>query len=173
MSRQCEPFTNDWHAHWVANARRGSLSYSGIDRQANPGWNVNRRNPGIRHEPFRRRFQPLQAGSSASRHHPDRLRTDRCFTTSTTDCASGALFNARTNVIAQVDVGLGSSAYQYDWDWADGSPYNAGGGDTSQGVGHFRSLAHTGIIIRNMLTTTCTGHCANGYIGAHGPATGL
>lgn len=110
------------------------------------------------------RFYTITAGSRDQVH---------CFMISTGSCASGALFNARSNVIAQVDVGLGSGSYQYDWDWADGSPYNAGGGDTSQGVGHFRSLANTGIIIRNMLTTTCTGACSNGYVGAHGPATAL
>lgn len=96
-----------------------------------------------------------------------------CFMNNKGDCAAGALFIARANVAAQVDVGLGNGSYQYDWDWADGSPYNAGGGDTSQGVGHFRSLTNTGIIIRNMLTTTCTGTCGNGYVGVHGPAVAL
>ncbi len=110
------------------------------------------------------RFYTITAGSRDQVH---------CFMTNKRDCASGALFNARANVIAQVDVGLGSGSYQYDWDWADGSPYNAGGGDTSQGVGHFRSLANTGIIVRNMLTTTCAGACSNGYVGAHGPASAL
>ena len=92
-----------------------------------------------------------------------------CFTTNAGSCASGALFDARSNVIAQVDVGSGDSAYAFDWDWADGSPYNAGGGDTSGGVGHFRSLANTGVIVRNMLTTTCTTGCASGYAGTYGP----
>lgn len=96
-----------------------------------------------------------------------------CFTTNAGSCASGALFNARSNVIAQVDVGVGDSAYAFDWDWADGSPYNAGGGDTSGGVGHFRSLANTGVIVRNMLTTTCTTGCASGYAGTYGPASNL
>ena len=97
-----------------------------------------------------------------------------CFTTSYAGtCTSGALFNARSNVIAQVGVGFGSSAYSYDWDWSDGMPYNAGGGDSSHGVGHFRSLANTGVIVRNMLTTTCTTGCASGYAGVNGPATNL
>lgn len=96
-----------------------------------------------------------------------------CFTTNAGNCASGALFNARSNVIAQVGVGFGDSAYAFDWDWADGSPYNAGGGDTSGGVGHFRSLANTGVIVRNMLTTTCTTGCASGYAGTYGPAGNL
>jgi pimeloyl-ACP methyl ester carboxylesterase len=94
-----------------------------------------------------------------------------CFTTSYSGgCGNGALFNAGTNVKAQVDIGFGSSAYAYDWDWADGSPYNAGGGDTSGGVGHFRSKTNAGRIVYNMLATTCTTGCANGYAGVNGPA---
>ncbi|MGA9333162.1 MAG: hypothetical protein WBV39_02675 [Rudaea sp.] len=97
-----------------------------------------------------------------------------CFTVSYAgSCPSGALFNARSNVIAQVNVGFGSSAYSYDWDWADGSPYNAGGGDSSYGVGHFRSLSNTGAIIEKMLTTTCSSGCANAYVGVYGPASNL
>lgn len=96
-----------------------------------------------------------------------------CFTTNAGSCASGALFEARSNVIAQIDVGFGDSAYGFDWDWSDGSPYNAGGGDTSDGVGHFRSLANTGVIVKNMLTTTCTTGCASGYAGTYGPASNL
>lgn len=93
-----------------------------------------------------------------------------CFTTNHAGtCPSGALFNARGNVAAQVDVGFGSTAYHYDWDWADGMPVNAGGGDNGGGVGHFRSLANTGVILRNMLTTTCTSGCGSGYAGVHGP----
>lgn len=95
-----------------------------------------------------------------------------CFTTNYIGtCPSGALFNPRSNVIAQVGVGFGSSAYAYDWNWADGMPFNAGGGDNSNGVGHFRSLSNTGRILRNMLTTTCTTGCASGYAGVNGPAT--
>ena len=97
-----------------------------------------------------------------------------CFTSNNAaTCPSGALFNARSNVIAQVNVGFGSSAYAYDWNWNDGVPFNAGGGDNSSGVGHFRSLANTGVILRNMLTTTCTTGCASGYAGVHGPAVNL
>lgn len=97
-----------------------------------------------------------------------------CFTTTNAaTCPNGALFNARSNVIAQVNVGFGSSAYSYDWDWSDGMPVNAGGGDTSNGVGHFRSLANTGVIVKNMLTTTCTTGCASGYAGTNGPAGNL
>lgn len=94
-----------------------------------------------------------------------------CFTTTWSGgCSSGALFNAASNVKAQVDIGLGSSAYAYDWDWSDGSPYNVGGGDTSGGVGHFRSKSNAGRIVYNMLATTCTTGCGNGYAGVNGPA---
>ncbi len=97
-----------------------------------------------------------------------------CFTTSySSGCPSGALFTAASNIKAQVNVGFGSSAYGYDWDWADGSPYNFGGGDTSSGVGHFRSKNNTGRIVYNMLGTTCTTNCGNGYIGTNGPVTNL
>jgi len=94
-----------------------------------------------------------------------------CFTTSyAAGCSNGALFNAASNVKAQVDIGFGSSAYSYDWDWVDGSPYNQGGGDTSSGVGHFRSKSNAGRIVYNMLATTCTTGCANGYAGVNGVA---
>jgi pimeloyl-ACP methyl ester carboxylesterase len=94
-----------------------------------------------------------------------------CFSTSySAGCSSGALFAAATNVKAQVDIGFGSSAYGFDWDWADGSPYNAGGGDTSGGIGHFRSKTNAGRIVYNMLATTCTTGCASGYAGVNGPA---
>lgn len=107
-------------------------------------------------------FYTITAGSYDQVH---------CFTTSYAGgCSSGALFNATSNVKAQVDIGFGSSAYAYDWNWADGSPHNAGGGDTSNGVGHFRSKNNAGRIVYNMLATTCTTGCANGYAGVNGPA---
>ena len=97
-----------------------------------------------------------------------------CFTTSySSSCSSGALFNAAANVKAQVDIGAGSSAYAYDWDWSDGSPLNFGGGDLSNGVGHVRSKTNAGRIVFNMLGTTCTTACANGYAGLNGPAVNL
>ena len=109
------------------------------------------------------RFHTITAGLHDQVH---------CFTTSNAaTCPAGALFNARGNVAAQVDVGFGGSAYRYDWDWADGMPVNAGGGDNSRGVGHFRSLANTGVILRNMLATGCTTGCGHGYAGVYGPAT--
>ena len=72
--------------------------------------------------------------------------------------------------VCKVDIGTGNIAYAYDWNWKAGSPYNAGGGDTSNGVGHFRSKTNAGRIAYNMLATTCTTGCANGYAGVNGPA---
>lgn len=82
-------------------------------------------------------------------------------------CGDSALFNGYSNVKAQLNVGAGSYAIEYDWDWEDGMPTNLGGGD-SDGVGHFRSRNNTGRILYNMLATSCTGgSCASGY--AYGP----
>jgi len=80
-------------------------------------------------------------------------------------CDVTAKFASTTgNVKSQINVGAGSDATQFDYDWADGMPYNQGGGDTSNGVGHFRSKTNTGAIIQRMLLTTCTGlDCAATY----------
>lgn len=108
------------------------------------------------------RFYTITAGLQDQVH---------CFLTATsTACRDGALFNSRSNVIAQVDVGVGSSAYPYNWSWVSGVPFGIAGGDQGNGVGHFRSLANTGLILRNMLTTSCTSNCAQGYAGVHGSA---
>lgn len=95
-----------------------------------------------------------------------------CFTTSwAASCDAGALFNAASNVRAQLDVGHGSTAYGYDWNWTDGSPLNLSGGDAN-GIGHFRSLSNTGPLQVRMLTTDCSGAaCAQGYSGVNGPVT--
>jgi pimeloyl-ACP methyl ester carboxylesterase len=86
-------------------------------------------------------------------------------------CDVTAKFASTTsNVKAQINVGAGSNATQADYDWADGMPYNVGGGDTTNGVGHFRSKTNTGAIIQRMLLTTCTGlDCAAEY--TTGPKT--
>lgn len=86
-------------------------------------------------------------------------------------CNLFAKFSSTTsNVKAQINVGAGSDATKTDWDWADGSPYNMGGGDSSNGVGHFRTKSNTGAIIQRMLLTTCTGlDCAADY--SYGPKT--
>jgi hypothetical protein len=81
------------------------------------------------------------------------------------DCPNGALFNTGTNVKAQLDVGAGSTASQFDYNFSDWSIYNLGGGD-SDGVGHFRSKNNTGEIQWQMLNSTCTG------IGCKGTYTG-
>jgi pimeloyl-ACP methyl ester carboxylesterase len=86
------------------------------------------------------------------------------------NCGNAALFNSSSSVRAQLDVGAGQATGSYDWDWADGSPTNTGGGDNPGGIGHFKSKSNTGRIIYNMLTTTCTGTgCASGY--ASGPVS--
>ena len=84
-------------------------------------------------------------------------------------CDQTAKFSSTTsNVVAQINVGAGANAAQVDWNWADGMPYNSGGGDSSNGVGHFRSKNNTGTIIQRMLLTTCTGlDCAADY--TYGP----
>ncbi len=110
------------------------------------------------------RFYTITAGLQDQVH---------CFTSNNLlSCPNGALFTARSNVIAQVGVGVGSSAYSYGWNWRDGMPVNAAGGDAN-GVGHFRSLSNTGVILKKMLTTTCSTGCASGYAGVHGPSTNL
>ena len=61
-------------------------------------------------------------------------------------------------------MGAGANAAQIDYDWQNGIPFNQGGGDTSNGVGHFRSKTNTGAIIQRMLLTSCTGlDCASDY----------
>lgn len=83
-------------------------------------------------------------------------------------CEQTGRFTSNTNVKAQINVGAGSTAAKVDMNWADGYPYNLGGGDTSNGVGHFRSAHNTGAIIQRMLTTACTGlDCAAEY--SYGP----
>jgi pimeloyl-ACP methyl ester carboxylesterase len=89
-------------------------------------------------------------------------------TTSTyySGCAQTNRFDARSNVYAQLDVGAGSTAGQYDFDFSDWSPFALGAGDID-GVGHFRAKNDTGAIQVRMLTTACTGTaCCTGYAGA-------
>jgi pimeloyl-ACP methyl ester carboxylesterase len=78
-------------------------------------------------------------------------------------CDDSALFDARANVRAQLDVGYGTPAAGLDYDLADWTYFNTGGGDTD-GVGHFRSKNNTGIVQYNMLSGTCTTTgCCTGY----------
>lgn len=79
-------------------------------------------------------------------------------------CDQTAKFNPASNVKAQIQVGAGRNATQVDWNWADGSPLNVGGGDGSNGVGHFRAKSNTGAIVQRMLLTNCSGlDCASAY----------
>ncbi|HWO21642.1 MAG TPA: hypothetical protein VNO30_22890 [Kofleriaceae bacterium] len=79
-------------------------------------------------------------------------------------CDQAARFTSAANVKAQINVGAGANAAQVDYSWQNGIPFNQGGGDTSNGVGHFRSKTNTGAIIQRMLLTTCTGlDCALDY----------
>jgi pimeloyl-ACP methyl ester carboxylesterase len=87
-----------------------------------------------------------------------------CGTTSSVSgCEDSALFDSRTNVRSQLDVGHGTPAAGLDFDLSDWTYYNLAGGD-ADGVGHFRSKNNTGRIQYNMLNTSCTGTgCCSGY----------
>lgn len=93
-----------------------------------------------------------------------------CGTASTTfGCEDSALFDSRTNVRAQLDVGRGTPAAGLDFDLSDWTIYNLAGGD-GDGVGHFRAKNNTGKILANMLRTSCTGTgCCSGYGDVCGP----
>lgn len=83
-------------------------------------------------------------------------------------CNQTSKFDAARNVAAQIDVGAGKDAAQVDLNWDDYTPFNLMGGDSSQGVGHFRSRDNTGSIIYRMLQTDCVGlDCAKDY--SYGP----
>lgn len=78
-------------------------------------------------------------------------------------CGDSAVFDSRSNVRAQLDVGHGTTAAGLDYDLADWSYFNLLGGD-ADGVGHYRAKNNTGRILLNMLTTSCTGTgCCSGY----------
>jgi pimeloyl-ACP methyl ester carboxylesterase len=88
-------------------------------------------------------------------------------------CGLMSKFDTAASVKSQLNVGFGSTANTLDWNWADGSPYLTGGGDSSGGVGHFLSKTNTGKIIYRMLSTTCTTGCNSTYSGIYGPASAL
>jgi pimeloyl-ACP methyl ester carboxylesterase len=80
-----------------------------------------------------------------------------------TGCGDTAKFDGYTNVKAQLNVGRGATAAQFDYNFSDWTIFNTGGGD-SDGVGHFRAKNNTGVIQKNMITGTCTGTgCCSGY----------
>lgn len=82
---------------------------------------------------------------------------------SVSGCENSAVFDSRSNVRSQLDVGYGTPAAGLDFDLADWSFFNLLGGD-SGGVGHLRARNNTGQIVRNMLRTSCTGTgCCAGY----------
>lgn len=84
-------------------------------------------------------------------------------------CGQSARFDSRSNVRSQLDVGAGTVATGLDFDLADWTVFNALGGD-ADGVGHYRAKSETGVILLNMLTSSCTGTgCCAGYVGACGP----
>jgi hypothetical protein len=119
------------------------------------------------------------SGTSKSlRQAPKYLTTTRFYTISASnndeiicstsafwfDCNQLSKFDAAPNVRAQINVGAGEYASEVDLDWSDYSPFNLMGGDSSNGVGHFRSKDNTGSIIQRMLLTDCTGmDCASDY----------
>lgn len=122
--------------------------------------NPRMRNGGFRDDPSRAtgtRFYSIHAG-----YHDQVACTTATYYSG---CYQTALFDSRSNVYAQVNVGEGSTAGQLDFDFSDWSPYALGAGD-SDGVGHFRSKNNTGAIQVKMLTTTCQGtNCCNTYTG--------
>jgi pimeloyl-ACP methyl ester carboxylesterase len=87
-----------------------------------------------------------------------------CETTAfTANCTATARFAPFSNVVAQVDVGRGSTALSVDYRLDDYSIFTAGAGDID-GVGHFRAKNNTGSVQLNMLTTDCQGaDCCTGY----------
>ena len=116
-------------------------------------------------------------GAAGYRTAPNALRNTKFYTIGagihdgflcestafTADCAETALFSSRSNVLAQLDVGHGSTSIELDYDLTDYSIFKAGGGDID-GVGHFRAKNNTGAVQLNMLTTDCKGTaCCAGY----------
>lgn len=79
-------------------------------------------------------------------------------------CVNGALFTPDSNVIAQLQLGAGTTASALDFNFSDLSPYNLSGGDLD-GVGHFNSKINSGAILVEMLTSDCEGMtCAINYL---------
>jgi pimeloyl-ACP methyl ester carboxylesterase len=122
-----------------------------------PGYNPKMGDGGYRDIPSGKAtvFYTLRAG------YNDQIA---CSTTSFyVGCGDTALFDGYGNVRSQLNVGRGSTAAQFDYNFSDWSIFNTGGGD-SDGVGHFRAKNNTGVIQRNMITGSCTGTaCCSGY----------
>lgn len=78
-------------------------------------------------------------------------------------CWATAMFDPYPNVVAQLDVGAGTTAGEADYDFAAWERRQPAAGDLD-GVGHYRAQSDTGVIQLNMLTTACTGAaCCSGY----------
>lgn len=125
--------------------------------------NARMRNGGFRDDPRRAtstRFYSIRAG-----YHDQVSCTTATYYSG---CYRTAMFDSRSNVHAQLDVGAGSTAGQFDFDFSDWSPFALGAGDTD-GVGHFRAKNNTGAIQVQMLSSTCSGTaCCGAYAGACG-----
>ncbi|MGV3619242.1 MAG: esterase/lipase family protein [Archangium sp.] len=123
-----------------------------------PSMNWRMQNDGFRDSPSR--FTSARFYSIRADDHDGFSCPTNAFTST---CGDTGMFDARSNVYSQLDVGYGSTSLDIDYDWTDYSPYVAGAGD-SDGVGHFRAKNNTGAIQARMLTTTCSGTgCCTGY----------
>lgn len=129
-----------------------------------PSMNARMQNNGFRDTPSR--FTSSTFYSVRADVHDGFACPTNAFTPT---CADTGTFDARSNVVSQLDVGFGSTSLMIDFDWTDYSPYVAGAGDVD-GVGHFRAKNNTGAIQVNMLTSGCTGTgCCAGYSATCGP----
>ncbi|MEM6793287.1 MAG: lipase [Acidobacteriota bacterium] len=126
-------------------------------------WNPRMGNGGFRDDPagLGTRFYTIGADI-----HDEVL----CGTSSSAPgCGDTARFDSRSNVRSQLDVGFGTPASSFDFDFADWTALNLLGGD-ADGVGHYRAKNETGVIQVNMLRTSCTGTgCCAGYPSVCGP----
>ncbi|MEM9593920.1 MAG: lipase [Acidobacteriota bacterium] len=126
-------------------------------------WNPRMGNGGFRDDPAGKATWFYSIGADV---HDEVL----CGTTSSiSSCGDSARFDARSNVRSQLDVGYGTTATGFDFDFTDWTVFNTLGGD-GDGVGHYRAKNNTGRILVNMLTTSCTGTgCCAGYGDVCGP----
>jgi opacity protein-like surface antigen len=116
---------------------------------------------GFRDDPRRApstRFYSIRAGYNDQVHCTTSTYYFGCWRTAT--------FDRHPNVVAQLDVGDGSTAARLDFDFSeDWSPYVLGAGDVD-GVGHFRAKNNTGRVQTEMLGSACAGPgCCGGYAG--------
>jgi len=94
------------------------------------------------------RFYTIHAGRNDQIHCP--------VARGLRDCARGPLFDSAPNVIAQLNIGAGSTTR--------GGAIDGGDND---GVGHLKARNNAGVIIYTMLNTDCRGlNCKGRYRGA-------